>query len=256
MGIYDNMVKSRELQKVEQYPVEVIGRVRSCFVEKFGIPRQAGLAPDAVAELELSGKFSRKEMVQGLAQFSHIWVMFLFHQTVAEGWQAKIRPPRLGGRRRLGVFATRSPHRPNHIGISVVKLQGIRTDGAGVVLLLGGADLLDGTPVIDIKPYLVYSDCISNATGCFDDDQPGVVVSFTQEAAAFCSSYREQTGRFLQPLIEQVLVQDPRPASQRSSRTSFGMTLWDVNIRWRIEGKGFRVVQCRRLTGQGGPDLR
>ncbi|MBE0584885.1 MAG: tRNA (N6-threonylcarbamoyladenosine(37)-N6)-methyltransferase TrmO, partial [Desulfofustis sp.] len=137
---------------MDEHTCRIIGIIRSCYRQKFGIPRQAGLTPSASAELQLVRPFARREMIQGLEQFSHLWLLFLFHGVVGDGWQATVRPPRLGGRKRIGVFATRSPHRPNHIGLSAVRLLGIESDGDGVTLALGGVDLLDGTPVLDIKP--------------------------------------------------------------------------------------------------------
>lgn len=249
------MEKDRGSGEAEGHSLQVIGVVRSCFVEKFGIPRQAGLAPAAVAELELAKPFARPEMVRGLEQFSHIWLLFLFHGTVAQGWQSTVRPPRLGGRRRLGVFATRSPHRPNHIGLSVVRLLGIRVTDGGLSLALGGIDLLDGTPVLDIKPYLPLDSIDGATSGCFTDDTQREV-RFTAAALAFCTAYQERTGRSLSSLIEEVLRQDPRPASQRGRRNRFAMTLWDVNVCWRAEDAGFLVDGCRLLDGKRVADLR
>ncbi|MCB2217133.1 tRNA (N6-threonylcarbamoyladenosine(37)-N6)-methyltransferase TrmO [Desulfofustis glycolicus] len=233
--------------------LRTIGIIRSCYREKFGIPRQAGLTPSARAELELAGPYARAEMVRGLEQFSHLWLVFLFHDATSEGWQRTVRPPRLGGRRRLGVFATRSPHRPNHIGLSAVSLLGVECSGGGVRLKLGGVDLLDGTPVLDIKPYLPYSDLIEAATsGWTDTDSRAVPVIFTPAAASFGAAYRERTGRALLPLVEEVLRQDPRPASQRGRRTGFAMTLWDVNIRWQVTETCFLVDYCEWLEGREG----
>ncbi len=231
-----------------RHPPQIIGTIRSCYREKFGIPRQAGLTPSALAELELAGPFARREMVRGLEQFSHLWLVFLFHEAQSEGWQPTVRPPRLGGRQRLGVFATRSPHRPNHIGLSAVSLLGVETGGGGVTLTLGGVDLLDGTPVLDVKPYLPYSDRIEEATsGWAAADRPEIPVIFTPAAASFGAAYRQRTGRSLLGLIEEVLRQDPRPASQRGRRTRFAMTLWDVNICWQVTQTCFLVDCCELL---------
>jgi tRNA-Thr(GGU) m(6)t(6)A37 methyltransferase TsaA len=219
-----------------------IGIIHSCFTEKFGIPRQPGMIREATAELELLPPFNREELVRGLEQFSHIWVHFIFHQTITEGWKPTVRPPWLGGRKRVGVFASRSPHRPNHLGLSVVRLAGIRAGKGGVVLDLAGVDLLDGTPVVDIKPYVPYSDAIQDAACSYARGViPDVEVVFSAEADAFCVDYTRETGRRLKQLIEEMVRNDPRPASQKTSRTSFGMLLWDVNIRWRVEGERFLV---------------
>jgi tRNA (adenine37-N6)-methyltransferase len=242
---------------MERHLLQIIGTIRSCYKEKFGIPRQAGLTPSARAELELAGPFARPEIVRGLEEFSHLWLVFLFHEAVSEGWQWTVRPPRLGGRRRLGVFATRSPHRPNHIGLSAVRLLGIETGGGGVTLKLGGVDLLDGTPVLDVKPYLPYSDRLGEATsGWADADRAEIPVIFTPTAASCAAAYRQRTGRSLLPLIEEVLRQDPRPASQRGRRTRFAMTLWDVTIRWQVTKTCFLVDCCEWLEEREEPVSR
>lgn len=229
------------------FSLHQIGVVRSCFPEKFGIPRQAGLAPSARATIEMVPPFNRLEMFRGLACFSHIWVHFIFHQAVNDGWKSTVRPPRLGGKQRLGIFATRSPHRPSFLGLSVVELRHIRAVQNGVTLEVAGIDLLDQTPVVDIKPYLPYSDAIEHAgggrlakAGCSD-----MRVIFSDQAQRFCRSYEEKTGKPLQQLIEELLEQDPRPANQKHQKTAFGMALWELNIRWRVQDSKIFVISCR-----------
>jgi tRNA-Thr(GGU) m(6)t(6)A37 methyltransferase TsaA len=230
----------------EKMRMSIIGRVRSCFPEKFGIPRQSGLVGSARATIELVPPFDREEMWRGLEQFSHIWVHFLFHQAVAAGWKNTVRPPRLGGRKRLGVFATRSPHRPNHLGLSVVRLLAVSCREGHCCLEVSGVDMLDGSPVIDIKPYLPYSDAIPQAHGGADGFGRGAAdklkVCFSQEAKCFCDNYRQETERDLQALIIEMLRHDPRPASQKGNKKEFGMSLWNVNIRWRIEDESGTAV--------------
>ncbi len=222
-----------------------IARVHSCFSEKFGIPRQPGLAAKATARLEMLPPFDRSEMVRGLEKFSHIWIHFLFHDAVAEGWRPTVRPPWLGGRKRVGVFASRSPHRPNFIGLSVVRLLEIRLEGKRLFLDLAGVDLLDQTPVFDIKPYLPYSDSIVEASGGYAMEPRGAAaVEFSAEALAFCRAYRQEKKRDLPGLIREILQQDPRPASQKEAGRDFGMLLWDINVRWRVSGGGFLVLTC------------
>ena len=183
-----------------------IGVISSCFTEKFGIPRQPGMVMSATARLELLPPFNRAEMVRGLEQFSHIWVHFRFHATVAEGWKATVRPPWLGGQQRVGVFATRSPHRPNHFGLSVVRLDAVVMEKGRLFLLLSGVDFLDQTPVFDIKPYLPYSDCIASAScGYAHGKQPEVHVIFSAESGVFCQEYLRKTGRDIRQLIEDLL---------------------------------------------------
>ncbi len=195
-----------------------IGVIHSCYRQKFGIPRQPGIVTAAEASLELLPPYNQENLVRGLEGFSHIWVHFIFHQTMHEGWRPTIRPPRLGGRQRMGVFATRSTHRPNPIGLSVVELKGIESGNGPLKLHLGAADLLDGTPVIDIKPYLPYADALPKAKGGFAPPPMQVAqVKFTETAMHQCLRYEQQTGRSLIQLIEQVLAQDPRPAYLRDT---------------------------------------
>jgi len=232
-----------------EFGVRVIGVIRSCFTEKFGIPRQPGMVRAATARLELLPPFNREEMVRGLTQFSHIWIHFVFHETVVEGWKPTVRPPWLGGRKRVGVFASRSPHRPNHLGLSVVRLDAVVHREGKTWLELSGIDLLDGTPVIDIKPYIPYSDCIAEASGGYAHGrQAELPVVFDAGPAEFCSRYREETGRDILLLIEEMIQHDPRPASQKGSKNRFGMLLWDVNIRWSVEPDCFRVEECRQIA--------
>jgi len=235
-----------ELPQTANISIEIIGYVTSCFTEKFAVPRQPGLTPSASARLRMVPPFNRKEMVRGLETFSHIWVQFLFHAASAEGWKPTVRPPRLGGTARRGVWATRSPHRPNFIGLSAVRLVEVDVS-EGVELVLGGIDLLDGTPVIDIKPYLPESDRMEGASdGWSAEPFAELVVQFSAEAADFCRTYEQSTGSPLCSLITEVLQTDPRPASQRNRREEFGMLLWDVNVRWRTEGDVCRVLYCER----------
>ncbi len=234
-------------------PLEVtiapIGVIHSCFTEKFGIPRQSGMVRTATARLELWPPYNRREMVRGLEQFSHIWIHFLFHQTVAEGWKTTVRPPWLGGRQRVGVFASRSPHRPNHLGLSAVRLEAVVQVREKVFLDLSGGDFLDQTPVVDIKPYLPYSDCLASASCGYAHGIPAEVkVIFSVEAAAFCTGYQQETGRNLMQLIREMISQDPRPASQKRRKCGFGMLLWDVNVRWAVAGDFFQVEECARIT--------
>nr|WP_283777857.1 tRNA (N6-threonylcarbamoyladenosine(37)-N6)-methyltransferase TrmO [Sansalvadorimonas sp. 2012CJ34-2] len=228
--------------------VQPVGFIRSCYREKFGIPRQPGLATSARARLELSGACNCLEAVNGLGDFSHIWVQFLFHGTQAEGWRPTVRPPRLGGDKRVGVFATRSTHRPNPLGLSVVKLEGIHQDNGQVWLELSGIDLLDGTPVVDIKPYLPWADSVTEATSGFAPEPPeNHPVLFTDEALEQCRQYQQQTGHPFQQLIMELLSQDPRPAYlKKRSRSDYGVRLWGCNIRWRVTEKGFEVFSIER----------
>ena len=214
-----------------------IGIVHSCFTEKFGIPRQPGLVPAARATLEILPPFDKNEALRGLEDFSHLWIVFVFHGIDAGKWRPTVRPPRLGGNTRVGVFATRSGFRPNPIGMSCVVLESISRDQGKMVLVLSGVDILDQSPVQDIKPYLPYSDIIPKAVGGFATDPPRPSISIEFSDQARCASAEvEKTYPGFTELVVQVLHADPRPAymESRSDRTEFGLRLYDRNIRWSV----------------------
>jgi tRNA-Thr(GGU) m(6)t(6)A37 methyltransferase TsaA len=226
-----------------------IGIIHSCFTEKFGIPRQPGMVASATARLELFTPFNREEMVRGLEQFSHIWIHFRFHQTVEEGWKSTVRPPWLGGRKRVGIFASRSPHRPNYMGLSVVRLDSVVREKGKSYLELSGIDFLDNTPVFDIKPYVPYSDSIPSAScGYARGEKPVVKVAFSEKAEVFCAEYQGKRGRNIRQLIEDMIRNDPRPASQKNGKDNFGMSLWNVNIRWKVQQECFYIESCEELS--------
>lgn len=221
-----------ENSKIE---IEPVGILRSCFSEKFGIPRQPGLVRSSRAEIELLPPYNRRELCVGLEEFSHIWVNFLFHGVVEDGWKETVRPPGLGGKKRVGVFATRSPHRPNHMGMSVVRYLGLRSSKGKTILDIAGVDLLDGTPIFDIKPYVAYSDSVPDASSSYAGNINLLPVILTDEVESFCQKYEQETGRDLANLIKEVIAQDPRPVSQKGKRHDFGVLLWQVNVRFRVE---------------------
>ncbi len=230
-----------------EIPFETIGIIRSCYKEKFGIPRQAGLAPTATATLELSSPFNRAEAFTGLEGFSHLWLLFLFHGNDRQGWKATVRPPRLGGNARLGVFATRSPFRPNPIGLSAVELERIEQHAGKVILHLKGIDLLDGTPIIDIKPYLPYADAIATACGGFATEAPTgqLAVHFRPQPAQTCRDLERDHYPGLRQLIVDTLRSDPRPAyyQKRPQKRCFGMKLFDFDLRWEQDDDGITVIE-------------
>lgn len=233
-----------------QYSLQPIGVVHSCYPEKFGIPKQPGLVTAALATIELLPPYDREEMFRGLEDFSHIWLVFLFHESIAEGWKPTVRPPRLGGRKRVGVFASRSPHRPNHLGMSVVRLERLVVTAGSVRLEVSGVDLLTGTPVLDIKPYVIYSDSVAEASRGFAGECiPEVSAVISPAAELFCRKYQEATGRDLRRLVVQTLRCDPRPASQRTVGREYGVLLWNINVRWRVTDQGFEVLRCEEVTG-------
>ncbi len=234
-----------------------IGVVHSCFREKFGIPRQPGLVPAARATLELLPPYNQPAAVRGLEGFSHLWLLFVFHGVPAGYWRATVRPPRLGGNRRLGVFATRSTFRPNPIGLTAAKLDHIAVRQGQVTLHLAGVDLLDGTPVLDIKPYLPYADRIAEAVGGFASATPEteLAVEFSPAASAFCAAW---PGGDLRELIDQILRQDPRPAYERASPTPrlHGMKLYDLDVRWETRDGVARVIEIAFTAGENSTALR
>lgn len=224
------------------YNVSPVGFVRSCFKEKFAIPRQPHLAPAARGVLELVAPFDQGEAVQGLEQVSHVWLLFLFHQALEEKPRLKVRPPRLGGNQSMGVFATRATHRPNGIGQSVVRLDKVEAGR----LWLSGIDLLDGTPVLDIKPYVPYADRVDDATNQMAGAAPQLIpVQWQDEALIQARQHALRLGEPLVELIEQCLAQDPRPAYQiPSPERRYGAQFWDLDVRWHYPSVGLiRVLE-------------
>ena len=220
---------------MKQINIDVIGEIRSPFRQKFGIPRQPGLVRAAKGWVELRPPYDRPALCDGLEGFSHIWLTFVFHAAIRSGWRPRVRPPRLGGNRACGVFATRSPFRPNHLGLSVVELLRVETRG-GVRLEVAGLDLLDGTPVVDIRPYLPYADAIPGAHGGFADQAPAarLQVRFTPRVREQLRSHPDGEG--LAELIRDTLALDPRPAYHERGQTPrvYGLRLDDLDVRFRV----------------------
>lgn len=218
------------------YSVSPIGFVRSCFKEKFAIPRQPQLAPAARGVLELVPPFDQGDAVQGLEQVSHVWLLFLFHQALEDKPRLKVRPPRLGGNKSMGVFATRATHRPNGIGQSVVKLDRVEANR----LWISGIDLLDGTPILDIKPYVPYADSIAGARNEIASTAPVLIpVQWQPQALEQAQLHALRLQEPLLELIEQCLAQDPRPAYQvPSPEREYGAQLWDLDVRWHYPEPG------------------
>jgi len=215
-----------------QYTFSTIGHIKTCFPEKFGIPRQPSLAPAAKGTLILEPPFNDPACVEGLDQCSHIWLSFIFHENIEQGWKPKVRPPRLGGNQKMGVFATRSPFRPNPIGLSVVELESIELIDNKVCLHIAGVDLVDGTPIIDIKPYVPYTDSVITATNTFAESTPELSrVLFLPEADNFLQTLSDKN---LKPLIMQVLQQNPQPAYHVIDPTrEYKMSLYHYTVVWR-----------------------
>lgn len=221
-----------------------IGTIHSPYKEKFAVPRQPGLVADGGGELHLLPPYNQPDIVRGLEGFSHIWLLFIFHQTMEGGWRPMVRPPRLGGNARIGVFATRSTFRPNPIGMSLVELKGIRCQKESIILELGSLDLVDGTPIIDIKPYLPFAEALPEARAGYAQHAPAadMPVYFTLEIHQQLAQL-EIRYPHLSRFIQQVLAQDPRPAYRKGEETgkTYAVSLLDFNVRWRITGQGFEV---------------
>lgn len=237
-----------------------IGIVHSCFKEKFGIPRQPGLAPLATAEIELLPPYNDPAAFEGLEGTSHLWVQFVFHANrhanSRDQWKPKVKPPRLGGNKTLGVFATRSPTRPAPIGLSVVRFEGITERDGKLLVQISGVDLLEGTPVLDIKPYVPYVDCVLEAENTFAAAQPELIpVDIPASLMAQCSDYWQRTGTDLAGLITQILQQDPRPQYQQPEpERIYGMKLLDLDVRWRYQlGETPHRIQLTELLQNQQP---
>lgn len=236
------------------YEFQAIGHIRSCFTDRFGVPRQPGLVPAARAQLMLVPPYDDPQALVGLEECSHIWVQFVFHRPPSQQWKPRVRPPRLGGNKSLGVFATRSPLRPNPIGLSVVRLEGIGRAPGKLWLELSGIDLLDGTPVLDIKPYLPYTDAVPEARSGFADQTPSTQpVEFTPQALAACAQFKDRSEQ-LEELIRQILQQDPRPQYQSPDpQRRYGMRLFDLNIQWRYRGENGNYHLVVETIAEAGP---
>jgi tRNA-Thr(GGU) m(6)t(6)A37 methyltransferase TsaA len=220
--------------------IEPVGIIHSCFKEKFGIPRQPGLVKSAAATLELLPPYNVEEALRGIEEFSHLWIVFAFHESVCARFQPMVRPPRLGGNTRVGVFATRANFRPNPIGLSVVELKGV----GGTTLELAGGDFLDGTPVLDIKPYIPYADAIPGARGGFANEapEPQNTVSFSPSAEKVFQTLENPQ----QQLIRDVLRYNPRPAYQANDPSRiYGTRLFDLDVKWKQAGNRVRIVSIQ-----------
>jgi tRNA-Thr(GGU) m(6)t(6)A37 methyltransferase TsaA len=221
-----------------------IGVIRSPYKEKFAVPRQPGLVKSGGGELHLIAPYNQADAVRGLEAFSHLWLLFIFHQTMEGGWRPTVRPPRLGGNARMGVFATRSTFRPNPIGMSLVELKGIRCQGEQVILDLGSLDLVDGTPIVDIKPYLPFAEALPEAKASYAQQAPQATmpVGFTPELAERLPQLEKRYPHLRQFIVE-VLAQDPRPAyrQQEEAGKEYAVWLLDFNVRWRVTDAGFEV---------------
>lgn len=228
---------------MEQLTMHIIANIHSDFPTKFGIPRQSGLVEELTAKIVFTPDYRAPEAVRGLEDFSHIWLIWQFSKAVRENWSPTVRPPRLGGNTRMGVFATRSPFRPNAIGLSCVRLLKVEPNTPeGPVLTVAGADLMDGTPILDIKPYIPYADCQPEATGGFTDTAGDFLlkVEFPPELLSMVPEDRQEA-------LIGVLRHDPRPSYQRKPERVYGMEFAGVNVRFKVAENTLLVVDCEKV---------
>ena len=227
-----------------------IGKVNSPYKQKFVIPRQANLADAAIGIIELNKEFTDFDCLRGIDQFSHLWIIYFLHETAPQGWAPTVQPPRLGGKKKVGVFSSRAAFRPNPIGISAVKYIEHFRKNRSLHIKISGMDLLDGTPVLDIKPYIPYADSISNADGGYASEKPkqGLSVEFSDNAEKKLITL-ETKRENLRSLIEQVLSLDPRPAWEINTpgQKQYGATLFDINIKFHVHGDAVLVKELHQL---------
>ena len=223
--------------------MKVIARIYNDFPEKFGVPRQSGLVPELTARIVFEPEYRNPDALKGLDGYSHIWLIWQFSESVRDTWSPTVRPPRLGGEKRQGVFATRSPFRPNPIGLSSVKLERIALhEKDGPVLYVSGADLMNGTPIYDIKPYLPYTDCHADAVGGFAD----AFVEYGLDVV-IPDDLREQIPADKLDALLGVLAQDPRPSYQNDPERVYGITFGAQNIKFRVEDNVLTVINVENL---------
>lgn len=229
------------METMEMHP---IAHMRSDFPTKFGIPRQSGLVEELRSMIVFEPEYRTEDALRGIEDFSHLWLIWQFSQAVREGWSPTVRPPRLGGNTRMGVFATRSPFRPNNLGLSCVRLLEVKhTQQYGTVLIVGGADLLDGTPIFDIKPYIPYSDSRPEAAGGFTDRVGDFLLD-----VKFPKELLEKLPADKQAAAVGVLSHDPRPSYQRKPGRVYGLNFAGFDIRFTVEDAVLTVQSVQKQS--------
>ncbi len=229
------------METMEMHP---IAHMRSDFPTKFGIPRQSGLVEELRSMIVFEPEYRSEDALRGIEDFSHLWLIWQFSQAVREGWSPTVRPPRLGGNTRMGVFATRSPFRPNNLGLSCVRLLEVKhTQQYGTVLIVGGADLLDGTPIFDIKPYIPYSDSRPEAAGGFTDRVGDFLLD-----VKFPKELLEKLPADKQAAAVGVLSHDPRPSYQRKPGRVYGLNFAGFDIRFTVEDAVLTVQSVQKQS--------
>lgn len=227
-----------------QVSMNIIARMKSDFPTKFGIPRQSGLVEELRSTIVFEPEYRNADALRGLEDFSHLWIIWQFSEAVREDWSPTVRPPRLGGNTRMGVFATRSPFRPNEIGLSCVEIVGIeQSKEYGPVIIVAGADLMDGTPIFDIKPYIPYSDCHPQAYGGFTEHAESYLleVQCTDELLHLIPEDKI-------PALLGVLSHDPRPSYHRDSNRIYGLNFSGFDVRFQVKDHILTVIEIREVS--------
>ena len=219
--------------------IKTIARIRSPFKSKFGIPRQSGVVEEIKADIVFEPEFRNPDAVRGIEQWSHLWLIWQFSENVRDTWSPTVRPPRLGGNIHVGVFATRSPFRPNSLGLSCVKLESIDITDEGPVLHISGADLMDGTPIFDIKPYVPYADAHTDAAGGFTD-----TTEFHRLKVYITSKIRDKIPEKDREALLGVLSNDPRPQYHNDPDRVYGFPFGELEIKFRVEGDKLTVISA------------
>ena len=227
---------------MEHVTIQVIARMRSDFPTKFGIPRQSGLVEELRSTIVFEPEFRNADALRGIEGYSHLWLIWQFSEAVRTEWSPTVRPPRLGGNTRMGVFATRSPFRPNSLGLSSVRLLGVeQTENEGTVIHVAGADLMDGTPIFDIKPYIPYGDCHPEATGGFTDTAGEFLLNVDFPEELLCKLPEDKRNAAIG-----VLSHDPRPSYQRKPDRIYGLIFAGFDIRFKVTGDDLTVVEVTK----------
>lgn len=230
---------------MQEITFKIIARIKSDYHEKFGIPRQSGLVQSMRSIIRFEPEFRNAEALRGLEGFSHLWIVWIFSENIRETWSPTVRPPRLGGNKRLGVFATRSSFRPNPIALSCVKIEQINIDGTeGPKIIVSGADLLDGTPIVDIKPYLPYADAHPEAVGGFADTVLRNKIHVKESDVLNKLSLEKRS------MLIEILEQDPRPAYQNNPDRIYGFSFADSEIKFKVAGDELEVVSIEKNAPQ------
>ncbi len=215
-----------------------IATIKNDFKEKFGIPRQSGLTGELTSKIVFEPEYRNPDALRGIDGYSHLWLIWEFSESVRDGWSPTVRPPRLGGNKRVGVFATRSPFRPNPIGLSSVRLERIEvTENEGTILIVSGADLLDGTPIYDIKPYIAYTDCHTDAISGFADPVKEYALN-----VVFCKELLSKIDISKQNSLIKILEQDPRPSYQNDPEREYGFRFANYEIFFKVDGDTLTVT--------------